>query len=353
MHTATLYESLPRGVVRCTACKLRCVIKPGQAGVCGVRQNQNGKLYLLVYGRASAVNVDPVEKKPLYHFLPGTRIFSVGTVGCNFACAFCQNWSLSQVTRNLREQLKKEKRAKDIELAVTHLGYDLSPARILEICRERHIPSVAFTYNEPVIFFEYLYDTAVLAKKEGLRTVMVSNGYESEEALDALMPYLDAINVDLKSFRDEFYKKICKARLGPVLDTIQDLYRRGIWLEVTTLVIPGHNDSEEELKDIAGFIAGVDPDIPWHISAFFPAFRMKDVPPTPTSSLIRAYEIGKEAGLRHCYLGNVADGERSTTRCPACGEALIRRRGYVVEVTSGFREGRCPHCQTKIAGVWS
>lgn len=353
MQLATLYEPLDNQAVRCTACKLRCIVKPDKAGVCGVRQNRDGKLYLLVYGRASAAHTDPIEKKPLYHFLPGTQVFSIGTVGCNFGCSFCQNWSLSQVTRSLRQQLRKEKKERDLEWKVTEFGYDLPPERIVALCREQGVPSVAFTYNEPVIFFEYLYDTAVLAHRRGLRTVMVSNGYESEEALDALIPYLSAINVDLKSFRDDFYKKVCRARLKPVLDTIQELHRRGIWLEVTTLVIPGHNDSDEELHDIAVFIAGIDPGIPWHISAFFPAFQMRNVPPTSPETMLRAYEIGREAGLQYCYLGNVRNSERSATYCPGCGAVLVRREGYHTEIAPAFRDGRCLHCNTKIPGIWS
>lgn len=353
MQPSTLYEPLEKQAVRCTACKLRCVIKPGEAGVCGVRQNRDGKLYLLVYGLASAVQVDPIEKKPLYHFLPGTEVFSIGTVGCNFGCVFCQNWDLSQVTRTLREKLRKEKRSRELEWAVSKYGYELSPARIVEACVERGLPTIAYTYNEPVIFFEYMHDTAVLAAQHHIRSVMVSNGYETPEALDAMQPYLAAMNIDLKSFRDEFYKKQCRARLAPVLETIREVYERDIWLEVTTLVIPGLNDSDEELRDIARFIAGIDPQIPWHISAFFPAYQLKDVPPTSRATLIRAYDIGKEAGLKFIYVGNIRDGERSATWCPGCGAALIRRHGYTTHIEAGFRDGRCAHCQTSIPGVWS
>ncbi|MCB9267289.1 MAG: AmmeMemoRadiSam system radical SAM enzyme [Lewinellaceae bacterium] len=352
MHEAILYEPLEKKAVRCTACKIRCVVKEGGVGVCGVRQNKDGKLYLIVYGKASAVNIDPIEKKPLYHFLPGTEIFSIGTVGCNFACSFCQNWDLSQLARTLRERLMKEKHIEDIELEVGQYGYHLPPEKVVQLCLEKKVPSIAYTYNEPVIFFEYLHDTSTLARPHGIRTVFVSNGYEAEEALEMASGYLDAMNIDLKSFRDNFYKKICKARLQPVLDTIQEVHKRGIWLEVTTLVIPGQNDSEAELKDIAAFIASVDKNIPWHISAFFPAYKMKDVPPTSRAALEKAYDIGLEADLNYIYLGNIQDEKRSATYCPNCGAALIRRSGYRPWIESTFENGACTRCRTQIPGVW-
>lgn len=352
MHEAILYEPMEKQAVRCTACKIRCVVKPGGAGVCGVRQNKGGKLYLLVYGKASAVNIDPIEKKPLYHFLPGSQIFSIGTVGCNFACSFCQNWDLSQLARSLRERLMKEKHIEDIELEVGRYGYELPPERVVQLCREKRVPSIAYTYNEPVIFFEYLHDASTRARRYGIRTVFVSNGYESEEALDMASGYLDAMNIDLKSFRDGFYKKLCKARLQPVLDTIGEVYKRGIWLEVTTLVIPGQNDSEGELRDIAGFIASVSRDIPWHISAFHPAYKMKETAHTSRAALIKAYEIGLEAGLNYIYVGNIQDEERSATYCPNCGAALIERTGYLPRIENTFSNGQCGRCHTKIPGIW-
>ncbi|MCB9293237.1 MAG: AmmeMemoRadiSam system radical SAM enzyme [Lewinellaceae bacterium] len=352
MYEAILYEPMARQAVRCTACRIRCVIKPGGAGVCGVRQNKDGKLCLLVYGKASAVNIDPIEKKPLYHFLPGSRIFSIGTIGCNFACSFCQNWDISQRARTLREQLMKEKHIEDIGLEVGQYGYELPPERVVKLCLEKKVPSIAYTYNEPVIFFEYLHDISTLARQHGIRTVFMSNGYESEEALDLAGGYLDAMNIDLKSFRDAFYKKVCKARLQPVLDTIQEVHRRGIWLEVTTLVIPGQNDSEAELQDIAGFLSSVSTDIPWHISAFHPAYQMKDPPRTSRAVLEKAYDIGLAAGLKYIYLGNTEDDQRSATYCPGCGAALIRRTGYRTWMEDIFNQGQCLRCKTQIPGVW-
>jgi len=350
MKKAVLFEK-ENGRVRCLACKQRCLIAEGYTGICGVRQNVGGKLFLLVYGKASAVNVDPVEKKPLYHFLPGTPIFSIGTVGCNFACSFCQNWDLSQATKELRLKLLREKSPELIGVEVTRFGYDLPPERIVSICLEQGIPSIAYTYNEPVIFFEYLYDTARLAKEKGLRNVMVSNGYESEEALELLKDCVDAMNIDLKSFSDEFYKELCKARLQPVLDTIKKVHELGIWLEVTTLVIPGRNDSEEELRSIASFIASIDKNIPWHVTAFHPAYKLRDAERTSHESLVKAYSIGRGEGLRFVYVGNVVDEERSTTYCPRCEEPVVKRGGY--EVSLHLEGGACKKCKERIPGVWS
>ncbi len=353
LHEALLYERQSDQSVICTACKMYCRIKPGRIGICGVRVNQGGRLYSLVYGKASAVHIDPVEKKPLYHFLPGSEIFSLGTVGCNFGCSFCQNWNISQVTRDLRKKLGKEKRLGDIELEMTGLGYALPPEKIVDICKDRDIPAIAFTYNEPVIFFDYLYDTARLAHASGIRSVFVSNGYESEEAMALMHPFLAAMNIDLKSFSERFYTRLCKAKLQPVLDTIRHIHQLGIWLEITTLVIPGQNDSDDELSRIADFIASVSIDIPWHVSAFYPGYQMKDKHPTPPATLIRAYEAGKRAGLKFIYTGNIIDDQRSCTYCPNCGEALIRRSGYRTETTAISRDGMCIKCHEKIAGIWN
>jgi len=352
-HEATLYRTEGDGTVVCEACKLYCTIRPDAIGICGVRVNRAGKLYLPVYGRASAAHIDPMEKKPLYHFLPGASIFSIGTLGCNFGCNFCQNWDISQVSRDLRKRLMKEKKAADLELEVTRYGYDLPPDRIVGICLDKHIPAIAYTYNEPVIFFEYLYDTADLAHGLGIRNVFVSNGYESEEALEKLGPRLDAMNIDLKSFSNEFYTRLCKAKLQPVLDTIRHAHDRGIWVEITTLVIPGKNDSDEELAQIAEFIASVSPEIPWHISAFHPDYQMTDTPSTPRRTLLRAFDTGKAAGLQYVYVGNVIDEKHSATRCPGCGKELIRRFGYSIWQDPAFKNGQCPQCKTKIAGVWN
>jgi len=351
MKECILYEKPEEDKVKCLACKHYCVIQEGNTGICGVRQNKDGKLFLLVYGKASAANIDPIEKKPLYHFLSGTSIFSIGTVGCNFGCTFCQNWDISQVTRELRLKLIKEKKQNLTEVEVSKYRYELSPEKIVKSCLENNIPSVAYTYNEPIIFFEYLYDTAILARKKGIKNVMVSNGYESKESLEKLKECIDGINVDLKSFNEEFYKKNCQAKLENVLETIKEIYKSKIWLEITTLIIPEHNDSKEELKKIAEFIADIDKNIPWHISAFHPDYKMKDLPRTSHEKLIEAFNIGKKAGLKYIYVGNIIDDERSSTYCPKCNEILIKRAGFSVSIEN-FKDGECIKCNEKIKGVW-
>ena len=331
MHEGILYEGLGEDKVKCTACKHKCVIAPGKSGICGVRVNKDGKLFLIVYGKATGVNIDPIEKKLLYHFLPGTDIFSLGTVGCNFKCDFCQNWDMSQ--------------------KIDNLGQDLLPEQIIEICLEKKIPSIAYTYNEPTIFFEYLYDTAKLAKKKGIKNILVTNGYESDEALEKMKGLIDAMNIDLKSFSNDFYKKLCKAKLQPVLDTIKKAYELGFWIEITTLIIPGKNDSKEELEKIAKFIANIDKNIPWHLSAFHPDYKMTNVLQTGREILERAYEIGKNVGLKFVYVGNVVDEDRSATYCPKCSSVLIKRP-YFNSSIENFKDGKCSECGEKIKGVW-
>ncbi|MBK3331535.1 AmmeMemoRadiSam system radical SAM enzyme [Persephonella atlantica] len=327
------------GKVLCTACSQRCVLKKGEIGKCGIRKvGEDGNLYLTVYGLAASYNVDPVEKKPLFHFLPSTPIFSVGTVGCNFCCKFCQNWEISQYPQTHNGEV---------------FGINLMPETIVNICKTNNIPSIAYTYNEPVVFFEYAYDTMKLAKENGIRNVFVSSGYETKEALDTLAPYLDAMNIDLKAFNDKFYREISCARLKPVLKTIEHAKELGIWIELTTLIIPGYNDDEKELKEAAKWIASLDKNIPWHISRFFPSYKMTDVPPTPIETLKKAYEIGKEAGLNYVYVGNLDDEDRESTYCPSCGYRVIDRRGHIGQfVVNHLKDGKCPECGTEIAGVW-
>ncbi len=356
LHKARLYKSLlddksKEGKVKCLACMQECIIPLNHTGLCGVRQNKEGKLYLLVYGKASAVNLDPIEKKPLFHFLPKSKIFSIGTVGCNFGCEFCQNWDLSQVTRDLRLKLLKEKKPELSEIEVNKFGYDLPPKKVVELAKKYNAPSIAYTYNEPTIFFEYAYDTAKLAHSIGIKNVFVSNGYESEEALIKIKPYLDAINIDLKSFDDKFYQKLCKAKLQPILNNIKKVYELGIWLEITTLLIPNQNDSDNELTKIAEFIASIDSNIPWHVTAFHPEYKMEDILETKHSDLIRAYNIGKKAGLKYVYIGNINDSQRSNTYCPKCNELLISRNGYNTKIV-GLEKGKCNKCHEKISGVW-
>jgi len=333
---AMLWAPLEGGKVACALCSHRCVIAPSKAGVCAVRENHDGQLVTLVYGEVIAAHVDPIEKKPLYHFLPGSKALSIATAGCNFRCGFCQNWEISQAPRRKDRGLK---------------GYKLAPEEIVREAQAQDCRSISYTYTEPTIFFEYAYDTARLAKAAGLSNNFVTNGYMTEEALAAIRPYLDAANVDLKAFKDETYKKVCGARLGPVLDSIRRMKDMGIWVEVTTLVVPGLNDGREELTEIARFIAGVDPEIPWHISRFHPDFEYTDASPTPTATLRRASEIGKKEGLRYLYIGNMP-GEAEDTSCPKCGRVLIRRRGFFV-AENRLTGNWCPYCAGPIAGVFA
>jgi pyruvate formate lyase activating enzyme len=335
IHEALLWSAADKGRVVCALCAHRCTIAAGGWGVCGVRENRAGKLVTHAYGEVVAANVDPIEKKPFYHFLPGTTSLSIATAGCNFKCGFCQNWQISQLS------------AKDGE---TRSGQKLAPAEIIAAAKARGCCSISYTYTEPTIFFEYAYDTARLAKAAGLANTFVTNGFMTAEALETIKPYLDAANVDLKSFRDETYKKVCKGRLQPVLDSIVLMRKLGVWVEVTTLVVPAMNDGENELRDIARFLAGIDRDMPWHLSRFHPDYELTDRGATPISLLRRAAGWGREAGLRYVYIGNVA-AEADVTLCPDCGAELIRRRGFFVE-SNRISGGRCPQCGTGIAGVF-
>ncbi|KPJ60437.1 MAG: radical SAM protein [Latescibacteria bacterium DG_63] len=334
MKAAMLYSREKRGMVSCNLCAHRCRIAPSKFGLCGVRQNVDGTLHTLVYGEAIASDVDPIEKKPLYHFLPGTKSYSVATIGCNFRCGFCQNWRISQAT------------GKD---SSGRLGYPLMPEEIVKEAKAANCRSIAYTYTEPTIFFEYAYDTSRLAQKEGLLNLFVTNGYMTKEALDIIAPHLAGANVDLKSFRDDYYKKHCGAHLEPVLDAIRHMKALDIWVEITTLIIPGENSSEEELDEIAQFIVSVGREIPWHITRFHPDYQYMDYSATPIDTLRRAQEIGKRRGLRYVYLGNVL--EDSHTYCYHCGELLVKR-GYFHAEECLVKEGKCPSCGTDIDGVW-
>jgi pyruvate formate lyase activating enzyme len=332
-------KTLSGGAVQCTACEHWCTLTPGEVGKCQVRQNQDGELVSLVYGQAAAAHLDPIEKKPLFHFLPGQSVFSVGTLGCNFSCGFCQNWSISQPG----------------ELAQGHArrGQALAPAEIVRLCRGRAIPIIAYTYNEPTVFFEYTLDTARLAVEHNIRNVYVSNGFQTLEAIDAIAPYLHAINVDLKAFSDRSYRETCGGRLKPILRNIAYMVEEtSIWVEVTTLVVPGLNDSDAELREMADFLSAISPDLPWHLSAFHPDYQDLARPATPRAALERAHAMGVEAGLRYVYVGNLMDAERSSTYCPDCGETVVSRVGYQVKPRWDV-PGVCPACGAGVAGVWS
>jgi pyruvate formate lyase activating enzyme len=320
--------------VRCLACNHYCLIAKDTTGICGVRKNEQEKLKSLVYGKAATFNVDPIEKKPLYHFYPGSRVFSFGTVGCNFRCSFCQNYYLACFPQE------------SSELTIKASGADLAPEKIIAYCKQNQIKQIAFTYNEPAVFIEYCLDTAKLAKKNGLKTILVSNGYESQEALDELLPFLDAANIDLKSFREQFYQKTCGASLKPVLKTIKTLAKSSTWLEVTTLIIPKLNDSTAELTEIAEFLAKLSPDIPWHLSRFFPTHQLKSLPSTPLTTLYKAQKIANKQGLSYDYLGNIP--EEQNTHCPSCGVLVIKRNHH--QPINNLSSGKCPECATVIAG---
>lgn len=335
MQSAWMSKPLKNGMIQCLACSHLCRISKNGKGICGVRKNIDGKLQLLVYGRASAVNVDPIEKKPLFHFYPDTPIFSFGTMGCNFKCTFCQNWDISQFPKDHDDQ------------EIIESGVKLSPEDIIKQCLESRIPSIAFTYNEPGIFFEYAYDTAKLAKENGINTVYVSNGFENRAALEKIRPYLDAINTDLKAFTDDYYLKICGGRLEPVKENIKWITKNGIWQEITTLIVTNHNNSEDELKRLADFLVNVSPEMPWHISRYFPAYKMTD-PATPVETLEMAYKIGKEAGLKYVYVGNVRAPGMEDTHCPKCKKKVIERSWY--NIKNHLDGNKCPYCGQIIPG---
>ena len=335
MREAMLYEKQTDSRVRCNLCSHYCWIGEGKKGICQVRENRGGQLYTLVYGRTISQNVDPIEKKPLFHFYPGSSAYSIATPGCNFRCAWCQNWEISQMPRQ------------------QHLiaGSEATPAQIVAAAQRLNCRSIAYTYTEPTIFFEYAYDTAQLAQKAGLANVFVTNGYMSPAMLETIQPYLNAANVDLKAFRDQTYRRYVGARLQPVLDSLKMLKKLGIWLEVTTLVIPNLNDDPAELRECAQFIAQeLGTDTPWHISRFFPDYKLAEVPPTPLETLRQAREIGLEEGLKYVYVGNVGGEESENPFCPDCGQVLIRRHIFGVQVNQ-IRAGRCPNCNCAIAGV--
>jgi pyruvate formate lyase activating enzyme len=342
MKEALLYERLEDHRVKCNLCAHRCLIAAGRKGICLVRENRDGTLYTLVYGIPLSQAVDPIEKKPLFHFYPGSTAFSIATAGCNFRCSFCQNADISQMPRD-RGQI---------------VGRQATPEEVVRSAQRTGSRSIAYTYTEPTIFFEYSYDIARLAHQEGIASVYVTNGYMTREMLELFQgkagdhePWLDAANVDLKAFRDETYRKVCGARLQPVLDSLKNMKELGVWVEITTLVVPDMNDSEAELNDIAQFIAAdLGVETPWHISRFHPDYKMTDRGATPIATLQRAYELGRQAGLRYVYVGNMPGAHLEDTYCPNCGQTVVGRWGFQV-TQRHLREGQCAHCGAVIDGV--
>jgi pyruvate formate lyase activating enzyme len=335
---ALLYDKLDGGEVRCRLCSHRCVIADGKRGLCRVRENRGGTLHTLVYGRLIARHVDPIEKKPLFHFLPGSLSYSVATVGCNLRCRFCQNADIAQLPADRGDAIP---------------GDDATPEDVVDAAERAGCRSISYTYTEPTIFFEFALATAQLARRRGLRNIFVTNGYMTPEAIELIAPVLDAANVDLKGFTQKYYKGICGADLGHVQTALGRLKASGVFVEVTTLIVPGLNDAPEELKALAGYLSGdLGPDTPWHISRFHPTYRLTDRAPTPVETLHRAHAIGRAAGLRYVYVGNVPGDDGESTRCPGCGGMLIRRQGFRV-LQVGLSDGTCPACGMRIEGVWA
>ncbi|MDH4028837.1 MAG: AmmeMemoRadiSam system radical SAM enzyme [Nitrospirota bacterium] len=333
MREAMFYEKLQEQKVRCYLCAHHCIVPAGKRGVCGARENREGVLYSLVYGRLISMNIDPVEKKPLFHFHPGSTSFSISTVGCNFRCMHCQNYDISQYPKE-------------------HPGIpgeNVTPEQVVDAAERAGCKSISYTYTEPTIFFEFAYDCARLAHERGIKNIFVSNGYTGPEAARAIAPFLDGNNIDLKGDND-FYKKICGAKLQPVLDTIKLMKELGVWVELTTLIIPTCNDSRETLEGIIDFINSVDSAIPWHVSQFYPTYKLMDKPRTPVGTLRTARDLGLSKGLKYVYTGNVPGEGGENTYCPDCGELLIERYGY--QTQSRMKEGTCFKCSAAIEGVW-
>ncbi len=335
VHDAMWYEMLEDNMVRCNLCPRECVVADVERGYCGVRENQGGDYKTLVYGALCSTIVDPIEKKPLYHYLPGSTALSVATAGCNIECKFCQNWEISQVRP---EQLPSR---------------EVPPRELVRMAAARNSPTIAYTYSEPVVFYEYAHDSAALARSHGVGSVMISNGYILEEPLRQLCRHLTGVKIDLKAFTEEFYRRHCAGELAPVLHTLEVLADLGMHTEVVVLLIPTLNDSESEIRDMARWlVAHMGENVPVHFIRFRPVYRMTNLPPTPLETLERARRVAMNAGLRYVYLGNVPFHEGGNTYCHSCGEVLIRRVGYKVEV-SGLRGGACARCGTRIPGVWS
>jgi len=336
-----LYNRLDNKNVVCHTCNHFCKIKPGKRGICGVRENQEGKLVFLAFDRVIAASVDPIEKKPIYHLKPGSLSYSIATPGCNFKCDFCQNADIAQMPKDLNGTIK---------------GMPVSPNTIVVQAMEKGCDSISYTYTEPTIFFELAYETARLAKQKGLLNIFVTNGYMSLEALDMFDGILDAANVDLKSFDPGFYTTYCKAKLEPVKENLRQMRKMGILLEITTLLIPGLNDDPDQLSGMAEFIANdLGVETPWHISRFHPTYQMTDRPVTPLAALEKAYKAGKQAGLQYVYIGNMPGHDSENTHCHSCQALLVQRHGYQIDnrlAQDSDGQGKCPKCGTQIHGIY-
>jgi len=335
VRPAMFYERLEGKRVKCGLCPRGCLVGPGNRGYCKVRENRDGDYYTLVYARCVALNNDPIEKKPFNHFLPGTMVLSAAAAGCNVACKFCQNWQISQF------------RPEEVEARF------LPPEKLVELAVKNNIPSLAFTYSEPTVFYEYMYETARLGREKGLKCLVVSNGFISTEAVTKLAPHLAAYKVDLKAFSEDYYREICSGRLGPVLKTLETLVGLGMWVEIVNLVLPTLNDSEKDIKALAQWVkTNLGPMVPVHFTRFYPMYKMRNLPPTPVTTLEACYETAKAEGLKYVYTGNVPGHPYGHTYCHQCGRLLIKRTGLWA-VEADLKNGRCPGCRTEIPGVWS
>jgi len=335
LKEARYYTQLENGKVRCNLCPNFCILKPGQRGICGVRENIRGKLYSLVYGKPVSLHLDPIEKKPLYHFLPGAKAYSLATVGCNLNCQYCQNWDIAHRSPEDAETRK------------------MSPAEVVQEAINNQAEVIAFTYNEPTVWYEYMFDIAKLAHEKGLRTVSITAGYINPEPLKALLPYLDAVKVDLKSFNDQTYRQLIQGRLDPVLETMKTVKQSGTWLEIVNLVVPGYTDKMEEVKEMCQWIKdNLGDEVPVHFSRFWPQYKLVNLPPTPEETIKKARQVCLDVGLKYVYTGNIDDPEGSTTYCPENHQPLLIREGYLVKKNTIDAAGRSPDCSVKIAGVW-
>ncbi|MCP4583415.1 MAG: AmmeMemoRadiSam system radical SAM enzyme [candidate division Zixibacteria bacterium] len=333
-YPAQFYEKLGNGIVECRLCPRKCIVSDLERGYCGVRENIGGEYYTLVHSRVCSSNIDPIEKKPFFHFLPGTNAFSIATAGCNMNCKFCQNWTISQF------------RPED----VNHIA--MTPDDCARVANDNNCPSIAYTYSEPTIFFEYMFDCAIAAKSRDIRSTVVTAGYIEKDPLLELIGLVDAIKIDLKAFTESYYKEICNSALQPVLDTLVTIKKSGTWLEIVYLMLPGLNDDESEISDLCDWLLdNLGPDVPIHFTRFHPSYLLQNLTMTPLVSLERAHSVAREKGLHYCYIGNVYGHDTENTYCHHCGKLLIGRRGFQITANK-LDGGKCPSCQTTIPGVW-